>query len=193
MSNLVIPVTAANGVTFNVRVVQRGERYGATNSMTATQTLVEFYDQRYPHTVLGQFITRYHLTTLLDDHPRERGLDLHGGEPSWKIDANALRLVQAWLREVTAEPAAVEIETRDRSYSVGIPLAITLREDGSLVLDLDLAEAGDEAESCDESIDQEIWLADTTHITEVLDLAKNHIALTVAADGTVTINSTPEV
>ncbi len=63
-------------------------------------THVEFYDRRYPHTVHGQFTGGgYRLRPLLDD-PVRGGLNLHGGEPAWTIDADTWRLVDTWLRSL---------------------------------------------------------------------------------------------
>ena len=59
-----------------------------------SEHLVEFYDSRYPHTPDGQFISRYYLSTLQE--PGSNGLDLHGGEPEWRVSPRTLALVLAW-------------------------------------------------------------------------------------------------
>jgi len=56
---------------------------------------VEFYDMRYPQTPDGQFISSYYVSTLIEKD--DSGLDLHGGEPEWKIDYSTMRLVRDFL------------------------------------------------------------------------------------------------
>jgi hypothetical protein len=83
---------------FLVRVVRPGARYGLGDCLTNQgETLVEFYDATYAtdnpaasrcHGPRGQFVARYHLSTLAD-HPYNTGLDLYGGYENWKIDAAA--------------------------------------------------------------------------------------------------------
>jgi hypothetical protein len=90
-----LDVTAANGVPF--RVVS----YEANENLSNAEPLVKFFDQRYPHTEHGQFTGGgYYLRTLLEDDARLRasGLNLHGGEPAWSIDAATYRTVSDWLK-----------------------------------------------------------------------------------------------
>jgi hypothetical protein len=82
---------------FNVRIVRKGDKYGLDFCLTHKQddSLVEFYDVRYPHTEFGQFVSRYYVSTILE---RERnGLCLDGGVPDWSISANDMDIVRAWL------------------------------------------------------------------------------------------------
>lgn len=98
-----------DGRRFAVRLVRPGERYGAGRCLTYGendkiswsdgQPMVEFYDATYagnPHfDMLGQFVSRYGLTTIRQD--RDRGLNLDGGIPVWYIDSDAMGIVQVWL------------------------------------------------------------------------------------------------
>lgn len=88
----------SRGIPFNVRIVQQGDNYGLNNCLTheSKEPLVEFYDQRYPHTEFGQFVSRYNITTLLK-RENNLGLDLDGGIPDWKIDAKEMNDVITWL------------------------------------------------------------------------------------------------
>jgi hypothetical protein len=90
----------SRGIKFNVRIVQQGDKYGLNNCLTHEQKepLVEFYDTRYPHTEFGQFVSRYNMTTLLS-RKLDIGLDLDGGIPDWKIDAESMNKVTSWLTE----------------------------------------------------------------------------------------------
>jgi hypothetical protein len=88
----------SKGIKFNVRIVQQGDNYGLNNCLTheGKSPLVEFYDTRYPHTEFGQFISRYNIETLLAIEPNG-GLNLYGGVPDWKIDAQTMNKITSWL------------------------------------------------------------------------------------------------
>ena len=95
------------GVLIAARLVRRGDRYGLDDALTHDETdpLVEFYDARHtraqsPHwNDEGQFISRYYLSTLRE-HRADAGIDLHGGEPDWRITADNVGEVRAWLDRV---------------------------------------------------------------------------------------------
>lgn len=101
-------ITAANGVRFNVRILRNGARYGADHVLTWEEDRpgVEFYDTRYPHTEFGQFTGgRYYVDTILGRDGWGAGiggLDLDGGIPAWRVDAESMTIVRAWLRHETA-------------------------------------------------------------------------------------------
>lgn len=92
MANDVTVTSETTNETFRVRLVNAGERYGLDGKLRAAKPMVEFYDvtpEKRLVTVGGMFVSRYELSTLLE-HDKERGLDLHGGLPYWKVDAKAL-------------------------------------------------------------------------------------------------------
>jgi hypothetical protein len=131
-----ITITATSGVRFNVRILTEGDAYGASGALIwehEDRPGVEFYDARHPFTPLGQFVSRYFVDDILDS---TAGLDLYGGEPSWKIDPAAMYVVRRWLLQETA-----------RSYVVGVPLAISVDRKGNVTFDIDLAEVGDFVEN----------------------------------------------
>jgi len=66
--------------------------------VVVTGDLVEFYDARYEHTDYGQFVSRYHVKTILE-HTTGVGLDLYGGEPSWKVSGPTMDRIVKWLKE----------------------------------------------------------------------------------------------
>lgn len=79
-----------------VRIVEKGDKFGANDCLDNDGTpLVEFYDTRYEHTDLGQFVTRYFLGTLIDG---DGGLNLDGGVPSWNINEPCMNRIRDWLR-----------------------------------------------------------------------------------------------
>lgn len=89
-------------VDFTVRLVKKGMGYGINFALVhgKDDPLVELYDQRYQHTVHGQFVGRYYLSTLRA-RPANTGLLLDGGNPEfWCIDAAGMEAVNTWLNEV---------------------------------------------------------------------------------------------
>lgn len=90
-------VTAANGITFGVRIVDVGDSYGYNfGQINNDRPMVEFYDTRYPHTSFGQFVARYYLSSLLDSSRgslADSGLCLDMGIADWRIDGPTMRKV----------------------------------------------------------------------------------------------------
>jgi len=84
-------------LTWAVRIVEKGDKYGLKDCLTheGDEPLVEFYDTRYEHTDLGQFVSRYFLETLIDG---EGGLNLQGGVPMWSINEPCMNRIRDWLR-----------------------------------------------------------------------------------------------
>ena len=99
MSVKVVQVVNDNGVPFNVRFVEKGERYGLDSCLLHEEEdgLVEFYDARYTEgfTVLGQFVSRYYVSTLLNRPIR--GLNLEGGSPNWYVTDDNMDVVYGYL------------------------------------------------------------------------------------------------
>jgi hypothetical protein len=97
------PVTGEM-IPWVVRVVTKGDHYGRYNGTLVhmkDDPLVEFYDARYDHENLGQFVTRYYLSTLLDgESPAHLSLD--GGVDSWTVskftmDKFTMDKIRRWL------------------------------------------------------------------------------------------------
>lgn len=80
-----------------VRLVERGDKYGMGDALTHDRDdpLVEFYDTRHEHTGLGQFVTRYYLSTLLKS---EGGLNLDGRISDWSVGEACMNRIRDWLR-----------------------------------------------------------------------------------------------
>lgn len=107
MNNKVMRITNDKGRHFNVRILKQGDRYGRDDCLTvetADKILVEFFDATYEgttHGPLGQFTCgRYYADTILEG-PRLQGLCLHGGEPVWEIDGEAMGIVRDWIHNQT--------------------------------------------------------------------------------------------
>lgn len=98
-ANVFIVHDADTDRVWAVRYLAEGEKYGLHDRLVCgEEPLVEFYDTRYAHTDLGQFVSRYYVETLLRDPRDQTGLNLDGGVPSWFIHADAMKKVYAWLR-----------------------------------------------------------------------------------------------
>ena len=91
---------------FNVRVVNKGEKYGRDFCLTHEEDkpLVEFYDSRYPHTEYGQFVSRYYKETLLGEDKwgsGKGGLCLDGGNANeWTVSEEDMTTVRNYLKEM---------------------------------------------------------------------------------------------
>jgi len=89
-------------MTWAVRVVEQTDAYGLDDCLTheSKDPLVEFYDTRYAHTDLGQFVSRYRLSSLIEHRNRTKsGLQLDGGIPSWRISPKPFFELCDWLEE----------------------------------------------------------------------------------------------
>lgn len=94
---------------FNVRLVMKGDQYGAQMCLTHEddEPLVEFYDASYDFVkdvdgrVLGQFVSRYNMSTLSGEYDGTHGLCLELSDPeAWSIDKTSMKLVNDWLGDV---------------------------------------------------------------------------------------------
>ncbi len=105
-------ITSMAGRRWRVRVVRQGDRYGLDGCLTwtALKPGVEFYDlthTREPFGPGGQFVSRYYVETLLDSKARQNGrrevcgLNLHGGESAWQIDAATMGVIYRYLAHMT--------------------------------------------------------------------------------------------
>jgi len=120
-------ITTAEGRMFRMRVVNAGDGYGSEMCLVHDddRTLVEFYDANHEFetdpdgAMLGQFVSRYFLETLLGQgigggqsiFAAGQGLNLDGGVPAWRLDAKAL---------TEAEIALFEAGLVDRPVSPGL-------------------------------------------------------------------------
>jgi len=98
---MIMGYKAENGIEFNVRLVSKGQTYGADFCLTheGDEPLVEFYDMRYPHTKFGQFVSRYNFDTIVNDNENDYvGLNLDGGIPDWTIDKFTMANIRTDLR-----------------------------------------------------------------------------------------------
>lgn len=97
-------VVNQNGIPFHVRLVEQGEKFGLERCLTHDNInpLVEFYDARYTKgfDLLGQFVSRYYLSTLLRIEERG-GLCLNGEILDWYIDEEAMQEIYDWFDWIT--------------------------------------------------------------------------------------------
>jgi len=98
-------------VPMNIRLVFKGEKYGLDDCITheRDEPLVEFYDARHMHTDIGQFVSRYGISSLKgeDGFSNKRkpgvGINLNGGVKDWKMDGVSLDAVISWADAVINE------------------------------------------------------------------------------------------
>lgn len=87
-------------MTWALRLLFAGDTYGANDALTVTgEPLVEVFDTRFPHTDLGQFVSRYYASTLLESNNEMQGLNLCGGVPSWHLSGPGFAVVREWLAQ----------------------------------------------------------------------------------------------
>lgn len=98
---------------WNVRVVRAGDVYGRAFDIVHQHAdpLVEFYDTRFSHTTLGQFVSRHYLSTILKGEGR---LCLDGGIAEWVVTDEAMAKVRGWLSRFP-EAAACRPEPKLRA------------------------------------------------------------------------------
>ena len=84
-------------IVWAVRIVEQGDKYGFNDGLVydGYEPLVEFFDTRYEHTDLGQFVSRYYLYTLIGG---DGGLNLDGGVEDWYIHNPCGNRIRDWLR-----------------------------------------------------------------------------------------------
>lgn len=94
-----------SGQSWAVRLIYRGEGYGVDNQVIheGDEPLVEFFDTRHEHTDLGQFVSRYCRSTLLERG--QGGLNLHVGVPSWVVYDDCMERIRKWLKKTVNLPA----------------------------------------------------------------------------------------
>ena len=106
---------ANSGRPWIARLVHDGERYGRNFCLVHEgEVMVEFYDasvlddpkwtasDKDEELELGQFVSRYFVSTLLGDEysppmSEGNGLDLQGNVPAWKICGETCRKFATWL------------------------------------------------------------------------------------------------
>jgi hypothetical protein len=96
-------ITTIAGLNLLVRMVRKYDVFGMDGCLVHDESdpLVEFYDRDHefegnPANIVGQFISRYYLSTLMSGD-QSRGLCLDGGEPKWVIDGPTMQLIRERL------------------------------------------------------------------------------------------------
>ncbi len=69
--------------------------------------MIEFYDSRYPQTSDGQFISRYYVSTFLEEFFNRSAyhytLVLDGAVEDWKIDRETEEMIINWIKYLRKE------------------------------------------------------------------------------------------
>lgn len=87
---------------WNVRIVHQGEHYGLNDMLThdSSDPLLEFYDATYEGPKfgpLGQFVSRYYVSTIMGIQENSYGLCLDGGIPEWQVNGQSIATIQDWI------------------------------------------------------------------------------------------------
>ena len=95
--------TKTRNQPWTIRIVDIGDQYGLNDCLTHGEEkedygpMVEFYDPDGKETVLGQFVSRYYIQTLLD-RDKNYGLDLYGGVPKWSVSHQMMNDILSYLK-----------------------------------------------------------------------------------------------
>lgn len=102
-------VSSDTGVPMKARLVRPGEKYGAYQNgeymaeNKSNELLLIFYDRRLDTgcPMKANQISTYYLSTLMEGGlPKQRGLNLDGGEPSWSIGPKEYTEVLEWAERL---------------------------------------------------------------------------------------------
>jgi hypothetical protein len=86
---------------FNTKLIRAGDKYGLDDCLTHDgDPMLEFYDPRYQHTPIGQFVSRYYVKTLLEGN--DTGLMLDGQHSDWQVDQEQMTEIRDWLKKLKA-------------------------------------------------------------------------------------------
>lgn len=105
LSDDVLVIPAKSKITFVVRVVRKGDKYGKdwTLHHDSDELKVEFYDTRYSHSSWGQFVCRYYVASVIgrnhDKVETGKGLMLDGSVPDWNIDGETMDKIRVWIKQ----------------------------------------------------------------------------------------------
>lgn len=115
-----VQVTAENGVTFTVRRVGKGERYGRDDYMIHDEEmpLIEIYDTRYPQTEHGLLVRRLYMNSIFEQS-KKGGIDLHSGEADLRINQDTIQKALVLLIQTDD----LHPRTDWRGFSAGKPEA----------------------------------------------------------------------
>ena len=86
---------------FNTKLIRAGDKYGLDDCLTHDgDPMLEFYDPRYQHTPIGQFVSRYYVKTLIEGD--DRGLMLDTQHREWQVDQEQMTEIRDWLKKLKA-------------------------------------------------------------------------------------------
>ena len=90
---------------WSIRIVEEGDKYGRDDCLTyeKEEPVIEFYDgdnefdKHTDGTMLGQFVSRYYISTIMDG--TGGGLNLMGYEPKWTINSLAMDSIRDYIQK----------------------------------------------------------------------------------------------
>ena len=107
MNDKITEVVNDDGRTFTVRILHEGDNYGLNDCLVheKSETIIEFFDKTHVEgfTPLGQFVSRYYLSTL-EEGPNH-GINLYGGVDGWEVSAQNIQDALAFAHTFDQEGA----------------------------------------------------------------------------------------
>ena len=102
MSKTVFSVKNDFGIVFNIKIVRDGEKQHSVNGelVHSGKPIVEFYDKRFEHTPLGQYVSSYYVSTILEIGENE-GLCLDTGSRNWCLSDFEMNQVKYHLLNIS--------------------------------------------------------------------------------------------
>ena len=90
---------------WSIRIVEEGDKYGRDDCLTyeKEEPVIEFYDgdnefdKHTDGTMLGQFVSRYYISTIMDG--KGGGLNLMCYEPKWQIESLAMDSIRDYIQK----------------------------------------------------------------------------------------------
>lgn len=105
LNNTIVIVN--NHTPFIARLVRPGDKFGPHNSHCVNEPQVHIYDSRFNHNqhlgFVGQFVSGYYVSTLLEDAEYPNGLQLDGGTQEWQLSKDNMATLISWLKEETQQ------------------------------------------------------------------------------------------
>ena len=79
---------------WTIRIVEEGDKYGRDDCLTYENL---FDEQASDGTMMGQFVSRYYISTIMDG--KGGGMNLMGYEPKWQIESLAMDSVRDYIQK----------------------------------------------------------------------------------------------
>lgn len=102
MSEVLFSVKNDSGFVFNVKIIKAGDKIHSTSSelVHSGKPIVEFYDKRYDHTSLGQFVSSHFIDDILETAD-DLDFCLNPDSKDWSLSGFKMRQVKYHLSNIS--------------------------------------------------------------------------------------------